>query len=247
MIKSRYRRLDAIRGIALINMAVFHAIWDLVYIYHFQWNWYKSEAAYIWQQGICWTFISLSGFCCLLGSHPIKRGLTISLDGAVITAVTLAFMPQNRVVFGVLTLIGSCMMIVGAFGRYFKIIPPMAGFLISSALFAVTRNINRGWLGFEGKNLFRLPDALYADIATAYLGFPDESFYSTDYFSLFPWLFLFMAGCFLFLFLEKKHALGVLEKGVFSPIEWLGRHSLGIYMIHQPVIYLVLGIVFYKK
>ena len=63
MKKIRYRKLDAIRGIALINMIAYHAIWDLVYLYGFQWDWYQSEIGYIWQQGICWTFIFLSGFC----------------------------------------------------------------------------------------------------------------------------------------------------------------------------------------
>ena len=86
MKKIRYRKLDAIRGIALINMIAYHAIWDLVYLYGFQWDWYQSEIGYIWQQGICWTFIFLSGFCCSLGSNPIKRGLTVFLAGAVITA-----------------------------------------------------------------------------------------------------------------------------------------------------------------
>ncbi len=32
----------------------------------------------------------------------------------------------------------------------------------------------------------------------------------------------------------------LLEKSLFSPVEWLGRHSFEIYMLHQPVIYAIL-------
>ncbi len=60
--KKRYGKLDGIRGIALLNMIAYHMTWDLVYIYQVDWGWYRSQGAYLWQQGICWTFIFLSGF-----------------------------------------------------------------------------------------------------------------------------------------------------------------------------------------
>lgn len=112
MDRKRYEKLDGIRGIALLNMIAYHSAWDLVYIYQTDWSWYRSGGAYVWQQGICWTFIFLSGFCWSLGSHAWKRGITVFMGGAVITLATLAFMPQNRVVFGVLTLTGSCMLLI---------------------------------------------------------------------------------------------------------------------------------------
>jgi Predicted membrane protein len=246
----RYRKLDGIRGIALLNMIAFHAAWDLVYLYGVQWNWYQSTGGYIWQQGICWTFIFLSGFCLPLGKHPVKRGLTVFLGGAVITVVTLVLMPQNRVVFGVLTLIGSCMVIVGVFDRLLQKMIPVFGLFISLGLFAVMRNVNEGWLGFEAFRLCEAPKALYAceyplaKLVAAYLGFPGKDFYSTDYFSMIPWLFLFLSGYFFFRLLDKSEMFGVLEKGVLLPVEWIGKHSFAIYMLHQPVIYLALEIIF---
>ncbi|MDE6363003.1 MAG: DUF1624 domain-containing protein, partial [Lachnospiraceae bacterium] len=93
--KKRYEKLDGIRGAALIHMIAYHMIWDLVYLYQLDWGWYKSEGAYIWQQGICWTFICLSGFCWPLGSRAVRRGVLVFLGGAVITLVTLTVMPQN--------------------------------------------------------------------------------------------------------------------------------------------------------
>lgn len=245
--KKRYGKLDGIRGIALLNMIAYHMTWDLVYIYQVDWGWYRSQGTYLWQQGICWTFIFLSGFCWSLGHHALKRGITVFLGGAVITLATLAVMPVNRVVFGVLTLTGSCMLLLCLLDRWFKKLPASVGLAASVLLFGLTRNVNEGFLGFEKWKLCRLPSGLYRNIATAFLGFPQEGFYSTDYFSLVPWMFLFMAGYFLFRLVNGKKVMAFLEDGFLRPIEWLGRHSFGIYMVHQPVIYAVLEVLFWGK
>lgn len=242
--KKRYEKLDGIRGIALLNMMAYHIIWDLVYIYQVNWGWYRSRGAYLWQQGICWTFIFLSGFCWSLGHHALKRGVTVSLGGAVITLATLAVMPLNRVVFGVLTLTGACMLLICLLDRWFKKLPAFVGLAASAVLFGLTRNVNEGWLGFEKWKLYRLPSGLYQNIVTAFLGFPQEGFYSTDYFSLIPWMFLFMAGYFLFRLVSGKKVMVLLEDSFLRPAEWLGKHSFEIYMVHQPVIYAVLEILF---
>ena len=47
-----------------------------------------------------------------------------------------------------------------------------------------------GFWNLPGRRL-ALPQALYASYTTAYLGFMPKSFFSTDYFPLLPWLFLF--------------------------------------------------------
>ena len=111
MKKNRFQLLDTIRGIVLISMIIYHATWNMVYIYGMDWNWYKSRGAYIWQQSICWTFILLSGFCFSLGKRHLKSGLMIFGGGLLVTLVTLLAMPQNRVIFGVLTCIGSCILL----------------------------------------------------------------------------------------------------------------------------------------
>lgn len=238
MNKKRYEKLDGIRGFALLNMIVYHTVWDLVYLYQFPWDWYRSEGAYAWQQGICWTFIFLSGFCWALGKHTWKRGITVFLCGAVITLATLLVMPQNRVVFGVLTLTGSCMLLMNLLDRQLQKLPSLAGLCGSILLFLLTRNVNDGYLGFERMNLLKLPEALYENLFTTYLGFMEQDFHSTDYFSLIPWLFLFLSGYFMFRFLKGKRVMEYLRGSLLLPVEWLGRHSLVIYMLHQPLIYL---------
>ena len=74
-----------------------------------------------------------------------------------------------------------------------------------------------------------------------FLGFPDPEFFSGDYFPLFPWIFLYLTGYFLYgmfmKFPEVKNALRI-----HLPVPFLvtaGRHSLLLYLLHQPLLMLV--------
>ena len=62
-----------------------------------------------------------------------------------------------------------------------------------------------------------------------------KGFFSTDYFPLLPWLFLFWAGFFLH-HLVGRERMQPLRRSVCPPLGWLGRHSLVLYLLHQPVI-----------
>ena len=83
-----------------------------------------------------------------------------------------------------------------------------------------------------------VPDFLYRNLITAYLGFPGPGFYSTDYFSLLPWSFLYLCGYELHMILKSVGFLDApfMRKGP-EPLAFLGRHSLLIYLLHQPVLY----------
>ena len=227
--------LDVIRGFTVINMVLFHAAWDLVYIFGINWPWYHGQGAYIWQQCICWTFIFLSGFCAGMGKHTVRRGLIVFGIGAAITLITALFMPEELIVFGVLTLIGSCMLLIGACKPLLQKVPAPLGLALSAVLFIVTRPVNHKALGLLDHPLLTLPDGLYRNYVTAYFGFPQPGFFSTDYFSLIPWLFLFSAGFFLYQLAGQK-ILQVKWKGI-PPLNFIGRHALEIYVLHQPVIY----------
>lgn len=240
MERKRYHTLDTLRGIALLNMIAYHAVWDLVNIFHLDWKWYHSEGAHIWQQFICCTFILLSGFCQPLGRKNLKRGIIVFLAGAAVSVATIIFMPESKIMFGVLTLIGSCMILSSFAGSILRKCNPTISIIINLILFITFRHISKGYIGFGGSILFELPHKLYRNLITAYFGFPAHDFYSTDYFPLFPWIFLFAAGYFLFFIAEKNKLLKYLEPSRFQPIEWLGKHSLEVYIIHQPAIYLIL-------
>ena len=260
-VKKRYHILDTIRGITLLSMIAFHTVWDLVYIFDVDWSWFESSIAYIWQQSICWAFIALSGFCWSLGRRKLRRGLTVLLAGFLVSLATEIFMPDQIVRFGVLTLLGCSMLLMIPLDRLLVLakdgiakenglkVSAAAGLIVSLLAFCVTRNVNDGSLGFESLELAKLPRALYqmGDVGN-FLGFAEPKFYSSDYFSLIPWFFLFLAGYFGYYLallkgaLEKAAALKPLPK-IFGWVDDIGKHSLIIYMLHQPVIYGVLYLV----
>ena len=129
--KQRHFWIDNIRAIAMISMIVFHAVWDLVYLYGMNWDWYRSDMAFLWQQSICWTFILLSGFCWSFSRNPLKQGLIVTAGGLIVTAVTLIFSYDSRVVFGVLNLIGASILLLIPLKKYFDKIPAMSGFVLT--------------------------------------------------------------------------------------------------------------------
>ncbi len=232
----RQNELDVIRGAALVSMILYHTCWDLAWMFGVHMPWYQGFCAYVWQQSICWTFILLSGYCWSLGRHPLKRGLLTFACGALITAVTALFLPENLVFCGVLTLLGGSALLLILLRPALEKLPARLGLAGSFLLFLLFRDINSGWLGFEGVHVAALPSSLYQNHFTACLGFPPASFFSTDYFSLLPWFFLFLSGYFLY---RLPHT----PKNNERPLPLLaavGRRSLLIYMLHQPVVYGVL-------
>ena len=251
--KQRYHILDEIRGITLCSMILYHAVWDLVYIFGYNWKWYQTDMAFLWQQSICFTFILLSGFCFSLGKRKVRRGLVVFGAGVLISLVTELFMPQNRIRFGVLTLLGSCMLIV-AFAekimkgskepeqdeKTVKAISPIWAIVANVLLFILTRRVNYGVLGFADVTVARFPRSLYnlGDVGN-FLGFTEQTFFSTDYFSLIPWIFLFLTGYYLYKWMKEKQWLTELPKAPSLGAWWrpIGRYSLIIYLLHQPVVY----------
>lgn len=239
---ARYRLLDELRGLDLISMMLYHGMWDVVFLFGVVQKWYTGRPGFVWQQSICWVFILLSGFCLPLGHHPFRRGAVVFGAGALVTAVTLLFLPEDVVWFGVLTLLGSSMLLTAALDPLLRRVPPAVGVAVSALLFWGTYPTMSGFWNLPGGRL-ALPQALYASWPTAYLGFMPKSFFSTDYFPLLPWLFLFWAGYFLH-HLVGRGRLAPLRRSVCPPLGWMGRHSLVLYLLHQPVILGVLTVAF---
>ena len=231
----RFNGLDTIRGITLVSMIAYHACWDMVYIFGADWDWYRSDGAYLWQQSICWTFILLSGYCWHLGRHHGKRGLLVFGGGVLVSAVTFVAMPENLVCCGVLTLLGTAALLTIPLDPLLRRIPAQVGLAGSFLLFLLARDVNSGYLGFEGVKVLVLPQSWYRNYFAALLGFPQPGFYSTDYFSLLPWIFLFWTGYYLY-HLRRQEP----PRLSLPVVTALGRHSLLVYLLHQPVVYGVL-------
>jgi uncharacterized membrane protein len=259
--EKRLKTLDTLRGFTIISMILYHFCWDLKFIKGFDMEWYVSEGAHFWQQSICWSFILLAGFCMHFARSPLRNGAVVFLFGVIVTCVTEIFLPEAPIHFGVLTLLGSSMLLMGAYLKIYDRISGIThaqsrdqkykpdknvstfGFLITAFLFALTKGINFGVLKLAFINI-KLPESLYQNGGAdgmghsylTYLGFMQNGFYSSDYFSLMPWFFLFIAGYFLYGVLRTRFKSKVFHIDI-KPLSWLGRHSLIIYLLHQPVLY----------
>ena len=244
---SRLPALELLRGLNLLSMIAYHGAYDLVYLYGVDIPGYRGLPGYLWQQSICWLFIFLSGFCFCLGrfdgARRIRRGLLLSACGLLITAVTALIMPESLILMGVLSFFGLAVLLTVPLYPLLGRIPAYAGLAGCLFLFFLTRDVSSGWLGFEGLRLLALPDFLYHGVFPMILGFPWPGFFSTDYFALLPWIFLFWSGFFTFRCLSGKKGpqpaallLHIGRRSLCAPLESIGRHTLPIYMVHQPAL-----------
>ena len=234
----RHHDIDTVRGAALVSMIAYHGCWDLVYLCGFDWPWYRSFGAYLWQQSICWTFILLSGYCFYLGRRPFRRGLVTFAAGALVSAVTAVALPEDPVVCGVLTFLGLAAMVTVPVKEVFRRIPPRLGLVLSFGGFLAFRDVNEGFLGFEGLRFASVPQG--TNLLTTVLGFPEPHFHSSDYFSLLPWIFLFWTGLFLSRLRPEREDLLTRPVPVVTA---MGRRSLLVYLAHQPLLYALLPLV----
>ena len=192
----RFWQIDALRGLALLNMLVYHAMYDWVYIFGHASGWYDiwSTHCHVWQQYICWSFILLSGYSFTLSRRPLKNGLLTAACAVVLTVATAVAMPEEVIWFGVLHLLGCAALLTCLLHPALEKLPPLAGVTGSAVLFALLNQLPQGWLGFEGTHLAALPAAWYKP-NLFWLGLPDLTvFSSSDYFPLLPWVFLYWVG-----------------------------------------------------
>ncbi len=237
--KSRVRILDVLRGFSLISMIAYHATYDLVYMYGVDLPWYKNLPGFIWQQSICWVFILIAGASMHYSRNAIKHGLIVLGCGMILTVVTATAMPSVQINFGVLHMMGCSMLIVALTKKTLQKIPYAVGCVASFCFFAVLYGVPRGFVGFFNYLPIKLPSFLYGTDVLFWLGFPGDTFFSGDYFPLIPWLFLFLTGYYLWGICKDKFERKAGGKNI---IEVMGRHSLIIYMAHQPIVLGVLWI-----
>jgi uncharacterized membrane protein len=222
--------LDIAKSIALVNMLAFHAMYDIVYIFGVDAPWFKSLGAFFWQQFICFTFIICSGAVLPLSRKPMRHAATLFGCGCLLTLITYFFMPEEVIHFGILSLLGASAFITALLLPLFKKLPATPAALAFFALFAVTYNVPRH--GYPFRFFY-------------WLGFPREGFYSSDYFALIPWLFLYIFGYFAWrAVMESPARAAVMNIPRVKICEWVSRRSLVIYMLHQPMIYGVLLLLF---
>lgn len=235
----RYEKLDFMRGLTFISMVLYHGMWDMIYFFGKEYSWYNGLPGRLWQQSICWSFILLSGFCWSFGKNKWKNAGKLLASGFLVTAVTMVVMPEYPIIFGVLTFLGAASCVLAAAEPVIKQWKPLPAFMGSMLLFLILYPLNRGHVGWKAAVCLVLPPSWYRNWLTAFLGFPFPEFLSSDYFSLLPWLFLFTAGYFLHRWMgEKEGRMDIFREAGGRPVQWLGRHSLLLYLLHQPLLYL---------
>ena len=224
--KPRIWELDALRGVCILCVIVVHFLFDLSFFGGLD---LTLPAWYIFIQEYGGAiFVVLSGVCVTLGSKSVRRGLIVFACGMLITAVTygmyrLGMSGADVVVkFGVLHLLGVCMLVYPAF----KKLPP-AMLTVLGLVIAITGYAIRGVV---------VPQHWLFPLGLTY-----EGFTSSDYFPLFPQLGYFLIGAAIgkTAYREKRTFLpGAFQQ---TPVArffcWCGRQSLFIYLLHQPIVY----------
>jgi len=215
--KQRIVWLDLWRSLAVLVMLVFHGLWDLELFGVLPAGTLETPLTNAVRYIFGGSFILISGLLVLRGSAPVRRGFVLLCLGlAVAVVTTLIGLPVQ---FGILTLMGLCMLLCGALREpLLKLRGPWmaaacALLFVGTWVLTARVRVEAGWL---------FP-----------LGLRRADFFSADYWPVLPWAFLYLLGAALGGFLPETAK----TRGAPKALTFLGRHSLVIYLVHQPVLY----------
>jgi uncharacterized membrane protein len=235
---SRLWEIDCTRGIAILMMIVFHTVFDLSFFSMYPvnvasgfWRYFACATASLFLIVVGVSLVvsharaaqTLSGFP--LAKKFLLRGAGIFALGLLVTIATWLYLHEGYVVFGILHLIGVAVMLSPLFFRFGKLnillglacVP--AGFLIAK---------------------------MSGPVVLLPFGIMPPGFASVDYTPIFPWLGLVLIGLgigsFLYTDGVRQFSIRPLPNIFVAPLSFLGRHSLVIYLVHQPVIILLLAL-----
>ena len=216
--------LDLWRSAAIILMIAYHVMYDLEAFRVLPGGFTARPLLLVLRYVCAGSFILISGAAVRFSRDPLRRGFLVFCVGLAVTVVSA--LVKLPVMFGILQLLGVCMMLCGLIGRRLDGKRGVVFLCLCTALFVGT------WV---------LTDAITVDIKWLFpLGLKYEHFYSSDYYPLLPWGFLFLIGT----------ALGEKLENAANSREYprwttfLGRCSLWIYVLHQPILYGLCKLIF---
>ncbi len=233
--------IDELRGLDIIAMVIYHALYDLVYIFGVNFPLFNNFLMPRVQPFIAGIFIVLAGISCRYSRSNIKRGFKTLLFGMLLTAVTLFFIPQEAIYFGILHFMGVSMILFALLKPLLGRISPLFGVVVSIVLYVLTLHLPQGLVGIEGLFRFDLPQILYSHSYLLPLGFGGMG---SDYFPLMPFFFLFVAGSYLGVYFIQEKMPEWTYKSHSTPLSAIGKHTIVIYMLHQPIIMGLLWVYF---
>ena len=239
-LNQRFWEIDVLRGIAIVMMVTFHLVFDLTFfgVYYFN---VSSGVFFFLARITAFIFIFLVGISLTLSysraelklKNPkkslfpkyLKRGIKIFALGLLITLATWLFIPEEFIVFGILHFIGIAIILEYPFlgKKYTNLI--LGIIFIIAGLVLAQFTVNYPWL--------------------LWLGLKPGVFITVDYFPLLPWLGVVSLGLFagntIYSGYKRRYKLPDLSKNYLTRIfTFLGRHSLLIYLIHQPILIVIL-------
>lgn len=234
-VSTRLWEVDALRGFDIILMIIYHLIWDLVYFGVYQAN-LLSGSWQLFPRGIATIFIFVMGLSLTLsdtrerqrrGQPPgfkkyLLRGGKIFGLGLIITLLTYFFIGRGFVIFGILHLLGASIILASPFLRLNRWVSLVAGVLVLVAGVLVDRVVvTYPWL--------------------IWLGVKQAGVYMVDYYPILPWYGLALLGIFAgyTFYPEGTRRFTLPDLSGWPPIRglrFLGRHSLLIYVLHQPIL-----------
>lgn len=244
----RFFEIDLCRGIAILMMVLFHTLFDISYfslapvnVASGFWRYfaYATATLFLFVVGVSLVVSqaraasTLSGFP--LAKKFLLRGAGIFCLGLLVTLATWLYIPTGCILFGILHLIGVSVMLSPLFFRLKKYNLPAGFAFIAIGLFAIPL-INPVTISLPAAGAFLLLP----------LGLHSATFWSVDYTPLFPWFGVVLVGLgtgeFLYGDGVRHFTMPRLPDIVVMPLSFLGRHSLLIYLVHQPAIILLLAV-----
>ncbi len=239
MTRERIHTLDLLRGGALLGMILHHTLfaveevsalfgWEISFWFLNTWVFWALQELFVA------VFLLVSGICTAFSRSPLRRGLIVCTAAALITLLTGGILPlfgilDLQIWFGILHMIGLSMVLYALLSHQNRLV--RAG--TAGALFVLYLT----WVTCR--------QAVWAKTLLLLIGWPQKGFYSADYYPLLPYFLIFLAGAFLGP-LVKEHRF---PKGFYRwrarPVEFLGRYSIWVYLLHQPLIFGVCALVFW--
>ncbi len=245
--RPRIHLMDEIRGFAVLCMVFYHGFYllsDVFYLPFFRSLLYFFMPA---EPFFAAAFVGISGVASQLSRSNVKRGLKLAVVAVAVSLVTWLVVPQETILFGVLHMLSLCMILFGLLQKPLSHLPFWAGFAGCLILTLLTWGLNAPYpltyVGIPGLVQWRLPLELQNTPGLFPFGIRGASFRSADYFPLFPWLFIFLAGSFLGRFAAAGRFPRFTYRSRVPFFSWIGRHALLIYILHQPVLYAVATVI----
>ena len=221
--KKRIDAIDAARGLALVLMH--HFLIDLVNLCGAPMWIFSNPVFDVLHYIFAGLFIFLAGLCCRFSHSNLRRGVICFAIAMVITVVSSLPIINDPIRFGVLHLLGFSMIFFALTHRAWDAIPrkvaPVIYVLMTVASAYLVAHTS---IGNAARWLFPF-------------GWTYKGFYTADWFPIFPWLFVFLIGTWAGLYVTERKLPERFYSFTCPVLPQIGRRSLLIYVLHQPILY----------